>query len=78
VVDRQFVEDEGCSLVQNRRSAQLVGRGPRHQGLPQSSRQSRFVGIPVLELGSPNLVDVGFATQCDDDVDVADQLRINE
>jgi len=46
--------------------------------LPQSSRQSRFVGIPVLELGSPNLVDVGFATQCDDDVDVADQLRINE
>ena len=36
-----------------------------------------FVGVPVLEAGSGKGVDVGFAPQCDDDVDVAGQLQVN-
>ena len=36
-----------------------------------------FVGVPVLEAGSGKGVDVGFAPQCDDDVDVAGQLQVD-
>jgi hypothetical protein len=37
-----------------------------------------LVGVPALEAGAGDRVDVGFAPECDDDVDVAHQLWVNE
>ena len=38
----------------------------------------RFVGVPVLEPGARHRVDVGFAAEGDDEVDIADELRVDQ
>ena len=37
-----------------------------------------FVGVPALETGAGDRVDVSFSPERDDDVDGAHQLRVNE